>query len=126
MVTSEDIDVIKIEAIVRPDRINIIIDALDAVGCRGFNVQNVNGRGQQQGVEVFTGRGATTATRMSLPKALITIVIPDDDKDQIIEAILGAAKSSADGAIGDGKIFVTPVEDAYRIRNGESGNLTLK
>ena len=46
---------IRIEAIVRPDRINIIIDALDAVGCRGFNVQNVNGRGQQQGVEVFTG-----------------------------------------------------------------------
>ena len=61
---------IKIEAIVRPDRINIVIDALDAAGCRGFNVQNVNGRGQQQGVEVFTGRGATTAvsyTHLTLP-----------------------------------------------------------
>ena len=125
MVTSEDIDVIKIEAIVRPDRINIIIDALDAVGCRGFNVQNVNGRGQQQGVEVFTGRGATTATRMSLPKALITIVIPDDDKDQIIEAILGAAKSSADGAIGDGKIFVSSVSEVIRVRTGERNESAL-
>ena len=125
MVTSEDIDVIKIEAIVRPDRINIIIDALDVVGCRGFNVQNVNGRGQQQGVEVFTGRGATTATRMSLPKALITIVIPDDDKEKIIEAILGAAKSSEAGAIGDGKIFVSPVSEVIRVRTGERNELAL-
>jgi nitrogen regulatory protein P-II 1 len=125
VVTSEDIDVIKIEAIVRPDRINIIIDALDVVGCRGFNVQNVNGRGQQQGVEVFTGRGATTATRMSLPKALITIVIPDDDKEKIIEAILGAAKSSEAGAIGDGKIFVSPVSEVIRVRTGERNELAL-
>jgi len=117
--------VIKIEAIVRPDRINIIIDALDVVGCRGFNVQNVNGRGQQQGVEVFTGRGATTATRMSLPKALITIVIPDDDKEKIIEAILGAAKSSEAGAIGDGKIFVSPVSEVIRVRTGERNELAL-
>ena len=94
---------IKIEAIVRPDRINIVIDALDAAGCRGFNVQNVNGRGQQQGVEVFTGRGATTATRTSLPKAMITTVVQDADKEKIIDVILGSAKSSEEGAIGDGK-----------------------
>ncbi len=72
---------IKIEAIVRPDRINIVIAiaALNQVGCRGFNVQNINGRGQQQGVEVFTGRGATNVTRTSLPKALITTVVPEAD-----------------------------------------------
>ena len=116
---------IKIEAIVRPDRINIIIDALDAVGCRGFNVLNVNGRGQQQGVEVFTGRGATTATRMSLPKALISIVVTDGDKEKIVEAILVAAKSSEDGAIGDGKIFVSPVSEVIRVRTGERDESAL-
>jgi len=120
--------VIRIEAIVRPDRINIIIDALDAVGCRGFNVQNVqnvNGRGQQQGVEVFTGRGATTATRTSLPKALITIVVKDGDKDKIIESILGAAKSSEEGAIGDGKIFVSVISEVIRVRTGERNESAL-
>ena len=116
---------IKIEAIVRPDRINIIIDALDAVGCRGFNVQNVNGRGQQQGVEVFTGRGATTATRTSLPKALITTVVPEADKEKIIEAILGSAKSSEEGAIGDGKIFVSPISEVIRVRTGERDEAAL-
>ena len=116
---------IKIEAIVRPDRINIIIDALDAVGCRGFNVLNVNGRGQQQGVEVFTGRGATTATRMSLPKALVSVVVKDSDKDEIIEAILGSAKSSENGAIGDGKIFVSDVSEVIRVRTGERNESAL-
>ena len=116
---------IRIEAIVRPDRINIIIDALDAVDCRGFNVQNVNGRGQQQGVEVFTGRGATTATRTSLPKVLITIVVRDGDKDKIIEAILGAAKSSEEGAIGDGKIFVSVISEVIRVRTGERDESAL-
>jgi nitrogen regulatory protein PII len=117
--------VIKIEAIVRPDRINLIIDALDEVGCRGFNVQNVNGRGQQQGVEVFTGRGATTATRTSLPKALITTVVPEADKEKIVQAILSAAKSSEDGAIGDGKIFVSPITDVIRVRTGERDEAAL-
>ena len=116
---------IRIEAIVRPDRINIIIDALDAVGCRGFNVQNVNGRGQQQGVEVFTWRGATTATRTSLPKALITIVVKDGDKDKIIEVILGAANSSEEGAIGDGKIFVSVISEVIRVRTGERNESAL-
>lgn len=116
---------IKIEAIVRPDRINIVIDALDAVGCRGFNVQNVNGRGQQQGVEVFTGRGATTATRTSLPKALITTVVQDADKDKIIDAILNSARSSEEGAIGDGKIFVSAVSEVIRVRTGERDEAAL-
>ncbi|MEK9675218.1 MAG: P-II family nitrogen regulator [Chloroflexota bacterium] len=116
---------IKIEAIVRPDRVNIVIDALDAVGCRGFNVQNVNGRGQQQGIEVFTGRGATTATRTSLPKAMITTVVQEADKEKIVDAIIGAAKSSEDGAIGDGKIFISPVSEVIRVRTGERNDAAL-
>ena len=116
---------IKIEAIVRPDRINIVIDALDAAGWRGFNVQNVNGRGQQQGVEVFTGRGATTATRTSLRKAMITTVVQDSDKEKIIDVILGSAKSSEEGAIGDGKIFISPVSEVIRVRTGERDESAL-
>ena len=116
---------IKIEAIVRPDRINIVIDALDAVGCRGFNIQNVNGRGQQQGVEVFTGRGATTTTRTSLPKAMITMVVQEADKEKIIEAIVSAAKSSEEGAIGDGKIFVSSILKVVRVRTGERDDSAL-
>ena len=110
---------IKIEAIIRPDRVNIVIDALNAVGCRGFNVQNLNGRGQQQGVEVFTGRGATTTTRMSLPKVMITTVVQESDEEKIIEAIVIAAKSSEEGAIGDGKIFVSAIMEVVRVRTGE-------
>ncbi|MBN4064279.1 P-II family nitrogen regulator [Dehalococcoides mccartyi] len=116
---------IKIEAIVRPDRINVIVDALDEVGCRGFNVHNVNGRGQQQGVEVFTGRGATTATRTSLPKAMITIVVLDADKDKIVDVILGAAKSTEEGAIGDGKIFISAISEVIRVRTGERNEAAL-
>ena len=116
---------IKIEAIVRPDRINIVIDALDAVGCRGFNIQNVNGRGQQQGVEVFTGRGATTTTRTSLPKVMITTVVQKADKEKIIKAIVNAAKSSEEGAIGDGKIFVSPIMEVVRVRTGERDEAAL-
>ena len=101
------------------------IDALDAAGCRGFNVQNVNGRGQQQGVEVFTGRGATTATRTSLPKAMITTVVQDSDKEKIIDVILGSAKSSEEGAIGDGKIFISPVSEVIRVRTGERDESAL-
>jgi nitrogen regulatory protein P-II 1 len=117
--------VLKIEAIVRPDRINIVIEALNEVDCRGFNVQNLNGRGQQQGVEVFTGRGATTATRTSLPKALITIVVTDEDKEKIVEAILNSARSSEEGTIGDGKIFVSPISEVIRVRTGERNEEAL-
>lgn len=116
---------IKIEAIVRPDRVNIVIDALNAVDCRGFNVQNVNGRGQQQGVEVFTGRGATTTTRTSLPKVMITTVVQEAEKEKIIEAIVNAAKSSEQGVIGDGKIFVSPILEVVRVRTGERDEAAL-
>lgn len=116
---------IKIEAIIRPERINIVLDALTEAGCRGFNVQNVNGRGQQQGVEVFTGRGAATVTRTSLPKVLITTVVPDADKETIVQAIVDSARSSEEGAIGDGKIFVSPVTEVVRVRTGERNDAAL-
>jgi nitrogen regulatory protein PII len=116
---------IKIEAIVRPERINIVVSAIEAAGCRGYHYENVTGRGQQGGIEVFTGRGGTTATRTALPKTLLVTVVDDKDKDRIIAAIIAAARSGQDGAIGDGKIFVSPVTEVVRVRTGERNSAAL-
>ncbi len=116
---------IKIEAIVRPERVNLVVDALVDAGCAGYHLFNIHGAGQQGGVEVFTGRGAGTATRSALPKTLITIVVTDDKKEAAIEAVVNSARTGEEGAIGDGKIFVTTISDAIRVRTGERGNDAL-
>lgn len=110
---------IKIEAIVRPERINQVTDALESAGCRGFHFHNVTGQGQQRGIEVFTGRGSATTHRSSLPKTLLVTVVPDEMKDAAIEAIIGAARTDSEGAIGDGKIFMSQVSEVVRVRTGE-------
>ena len=116
---------IKIEAIVRPERIAAVVEALDAAGCGGYNYVNVTGRGNQQGIEVFTGRGSTTTRRSSLPKVLITTVVSDDKKEAVIAAVIGAARSGEEGNIGDGKIFISPVSEVVRVRTGERDGAAL-
>ena len=116
---------VKIEAIIRPERINIVVAAIEAAGCRGYHYENVTGRGQQGGIEVFTGRGGTTATRTALPKTLLVTVVEDKDKAKIIDAIIRAARSGEQGAIGDGKIFVSPVTEVVRVRTGERNAAAL-
>ena len=116
---------IKIEAVVRPERVNTIVDALLEAGCGGYHVLNVTGKGTQQGVEVFTGRGATTTTRAALPKSIITTVIGVGLKDAVVEAILGASKSGEEGQIGDGKIFISPISEVIRVRTGEKDEAAL-
>lgn len=116
---------VKIEAIVRPERINVVIAAIESAGCRGYHYENVTGRGQQGGIEVFTGRGGMTATRTALPKTLLVVVVEDKDKDRIITAIVAAARSGQEGAIGDGKIFVSPVTEVVRVRTGERNAAAL-
>ena len=110
---------IKIEAIVRPERINDVTAALEAIGCGGFHFANVTGQGQQRGVEVFTGRGAALTTRSSLPKTLLVTVVPEEQKEQVLDAIIEAARSSEEGAVGDGKIFVSAVAEVVRVRTRE-------
>ena len=105
---------LKIEAIVRPERIGDVVAAMDEAGCGGYNYVNVTGRGNQQGIEVFTGRGASTTRRTALPKVMITTVVADDKKDEILDAIVKAARSDEEGNIGDGKIFVSPVTEVVR------------
>lgn len=106
----------KIEAIIKPFKLDEVKEALQDVGVQGLSVTEVKGFGRQKGhTELY--RGAEYVVDF-LPKVKIEVVLDDDQIEGAIEAILGAAKT---GKIGDGKIFVTPVEQAVRIRTGEEG-----
>ena len=113
---------LKIEAIFRPERVNAVSSALVEEGVTGFHYQNVTGQGQQAGIEVVTGRGGATTTRSAVSKTLLVTVVEDDKKDAVVEAIVSATRS---GEIGDGKIFISAVSDAVRVRTGESGDAAL-
>ena len=116
---------ISIEAIVRPERINHVTAALVDAGCPGFYYYNITGQGRQQGVEVFVGRGGQMAHRASVPKTIIRTVVAEDQKDAIIAAIVASAKGPGEGEIGDGKIFISRVDDAVRVRTGARGDAAI-
>ena len=106
----------KIEAIIKPFKLDEVKEALQDVGVQGLSVIEVKGFGRQKGhTELY--RGAEYIVDF-LPKVKIEVVLDDDQVDSAIEAIVGAAKTEK---IGDGKIFVSPVEQALRIRTGETG-----
>ena len=111
----------KIEAIIRPEKLNEVKDALEAAGCVGMNIVHVTGRGAQKGI-VHGGRGGETYTVDMLPKLKIEVVVKDSETEKIIGVIL---KSAQTGNIGDGKIFIIPVEDAIRVRTGERGDVAV-
>jgi nitrogen regulatory protein P-II 1 len=106
----------KIEAIIREDKVNDIIDALKDIGIVGMNMFEVRGHGRQGGIQLV-GRAGTYQINM-LPKIQINIVLNKRNLDAALEAIL---KSAYTGAQGDGIIFVTPVEDVIRVRTRERG-----
>ena len=107
----------KIEAIVRPDRLNIIKEALGEMGYPGMTVTEVKGHGIQKGItEMWRGR---TYKVDLLQKVKIEIVVLDQHVDSIIQTIVREART---GNIGDGKIFVSDIEDVLRIRTGETGD----
>lgn len=111
----------KIEAIIRPERVEKVKDALAEAGYDGLNVVQVTGRGQQRGV-VHVGRSGERATIDMLPKAKLEVVCRDADTQKVVDIILKAART---GNIGDGKVFVSPVSQVYRVRTGESGEAVL-
>ena len=105
-----------ITAVIKPFKLEEVRDALSAVGVHGMTITEVKGYGRQKGhTELY--RGAEYAVNF-LPKIRIEVVVPAEDTDKVVEAIGSAAKT---GQIGDGKIFVTPIEQALRIRTGETG-----
>jgi len=110
----------KIEAIIKPFKLDEVKEALQDVGVQGLSVIEVKGFGRQKGhTELY--RGAEYVVDF-LPKVKIDVVLDDDQVDAAIDAIVKAAKTDK---IGDGKIFVSPVEQAIRIRTGESGSDAL-
>jgi nitrogen regulatory protein P-II 1 len=106
----------KIEAIIRHFKLEEVKDALNALGVKGMTVTEVRGFGRQKGhTELY--RGAEYVVDF-LPKVKIEVVCPDDLAERAIEAITGAART---GRIGDGKIFVSDIQEVVRIRTGERG-----
>jgi nitrogen regulatory protein P-II 1 len=112
--------VYKIEAIIKPFRLDEVKDALDEAGVLGMTISEVKGIGRQKGkTELY--RGAEYVVDF-IPKLKLEVVVRDDMVERVVDAIAGAARS---GRIGDGKIFITRVEDAVRIRTGERGDDAL-
>jgi len=110
----------KVEAIFKPFKLDEVREALSEVGITGLTVTEVKGFGRQRGhTELY--RGAEYVVDF-LPKVKVEIVVPDDRVDASIDAILKAART---GKIGDGKIFVTSVEQVVRIRTGETGEAAV-
>ena len=106
----------KIEAVIKPFKLDEVKDALSEVGVHGLTAVEVKGFGRQRGhTELY--KGAEYVVDF-LPKVKVEVVVDDDQVAKVVEAIERAAKS---GKIGDGKIFVIPVEEAVRIRTGERG-----
>jgi nitrogen regulatory protein P-II 1 len=107
----------KIEAIIKPFKLDEVKDALNAIGIKGMTVSEVKGYGRQKGhTEIY--RGAEYVVDF-IPKIKLEIIIDAEQVDQVIDTITKVAKT---GKIGDGKIFVMPVERVIRVRTGETGS----
>lgn len=106
----------KVEAVIKPFKLDEVKDKLNEIGIKGITVSEVKGFGRQKGhTELY--RGAEYVVDF-LPKIKLEIVIPDSQLDDVVNAII---KSAQTGRIGDGKIFITNLEDTIRIRTGEHG-----
>ena len=106
----------KIEAIIRPSRFEQVKDELESIGIHGMTVTEVKGCGKQKGyVEVYRG---TERKINLLPKIKIELIVTDEQEEEVVKAIMNAART---GAIGDGKIFIYPLADCVRVRTGERG-----
>src|SRR6202451_4909438 len=108
----------KLEAVIQPAKFEAVKDALIEIGVEGMTVIEVRGHGRQKGhTEFYRGREYTVDL---IPKIKIEMVLADDMVEKVIEAIVTAART---GKIGDGKIFISRVDDAVRIRNDERGDV---
>ena len=110
----------KLEAVIQPSRFESVKDALREIGVEGMTVTEVRGHGRQKGhTEVYRGREYTVDL---LPKVKLEIVLPDTLVNRVVDTILKSAKT---GKLGDGKIFLSRVDEAIRIRNEERGENAL-
>lgn len=110
----------KLEAIIRPEKMEAVVERLSELGYSGMNFVEIQGHGRQKGVkELFRGREYDV---MFIPKIKIELVVTDDKLERVIDAVL---ETAATGQIGDGKIFVSDVSDAIRVRTKERGQSAI-
>ena len=116
----EDTDMQKIEAVIQPSKLDAVKDALVEIGVEGMTITEARGHGRQKGhTEFYRGREYSVDL---LPKVKLEVVVADEMLDKAILAITGAART---GTIGDGKIFISKIDEAIRIRNDERGEIAL-
>lgn len=107
----------KIMAIIRPDKLEDVKQALEDVGCHGLTVKDVKGRGRQLGItESYRGQDYKVDL---LPKLELEVIARDEDVDEIVNTLVKTAQT---GCIGDGKVFISPIEEVIRIRTGDRGD----
>ena len=110
----------KIEAIIKPFKLEEVKDALGEIGIEGMNISEVKGFGRQKGhTEIYRGSEYTVDF---LPKIKLDIVVANQVADRVVEAIVASART---GKIGDGKVFISDIQEAVRIRTEERGNLAI-
>ncbi len=113
-------DMKRIDAIIRPQNLDSVKEQLAAIGVEALTIAEVRGFGRQKGHQEFY-RGAEYAVDF-IPKLMLTILAADDRADEIVKAIIAGART---GKMGDGKIFVTPLDEVVRIRTGEIGDAAI-
>jgi nitrogen regulatory protein PII 1 len=101
-----------IRAIVRPEKVDAVLEGLMTEGFPAVTRMNVSGRGKQRGIKIGD------ITYDEIPKELLIMVVPDGDKDLVIKTVMSAARSGDKGAFGDGKIFISPVDEVYTVSSG--------
>ena len=101
-----------VRAIVRPERVDAVMEKLMAEGFPAVTKMAVSGRGKQRGIKIGD------ITYDEIPKELLIMVVPDSDKDLVIKTVMKAARTGEKGAFGDGKIFVSPVDEVYTVSSG--------
>lgn len=110
----------KIEAVIQPSKLDAVKDALVEIGVDGMTIFEARGHGRQKGhTEIYRGREYSVDL---LPKVKLEIVVRDEMVDKAVQAIIEAART---GTIGDGKIFISKIDEAIRIRNDERGEIAL-
>lgn len=110
----------KVESVIRPHLLDAVKNALQEVGVVGMTVSEVKGFGRQKG-HTETYRGSEYKVEF-LPKVKIEVAVPDELAEQVVDAVLKSAKT---GKFGDGKVFITPLQEVVRIRTGERGEAAL-
>ena len=104
-----------IRVIVRPDKKDLVLEELSNAGFHAATMLDVVGRGKGKGLKI----GGVVYDE--IPKSLIMMAVEDEDKDAVIDIVLRHARTGATGAVGDGKIFISPIEEAYTVSSGNSG-----